>query len=65
MRCAYCKCCSYCFCFKAKIYDDDYMLKAIQFKQELFTLQFCRDIPWVIASGGAKGEVNIWDTCES
>jgi hypothetical protein len=28
-------------------------------------LQFCRDIPWVIAAGGSKGEVNVWDTCES
>lgn len=32
---------------------------------ELFTLQFCRDIPWVIATGGSKGELAIWDLSES
>ena len=32
---------------------------------ELFTLQFCQDIPWVVASGGSKGELAIWDLSES
>lgn len=32
---------------------------------ELFTMQFCQDIPWVLASGGSNGELAIWDTSES
>ena len=28
-------------------------------------MQFCQDIPWVIASGGSNGELAIWDTSES
>lgn len=28
---------------------------------ELFTLQFYKDIPWVLATGGAKGEMAVWD----
>lgn len=31
---------------------------------ELFTVQFYEDIPWVLAAGGQKGEVAIWDTEE-
>lgn len=31
---------------------------------ELFTVQFYEDIPWVLAAGGAKGELAIWDTEE-
>lgn len=29
---------------------------------ELFSVQFYEDIPWVLAAGGSKGEVAIWDT---
>jgi periodic tryptophan protein 1 len=29
---------------------------------ELFSVQFYDDIPWVVAAGGSKGEVAIWDT---
>jgi len=32
---------------------------------ELFSVQFYADIPWVLAAGGNKGEVAIWDTEES
>ena len=32
---------------------------------ELFTLQFCQDIPWVLACGGSKGEVAVWDVSEN
>ena len=32
---------------------------------ELFTMQFCRDIPWVLATGGSRGELAIWDLSES
>ena len=32
---------------------------------ELFSVQFYDDIPWVLAAGGSKGEVAIWDTEES
>ena len=32
---------------------------------ELFSMQFCQDIPWVLACGGSKGEIAIWDTSES
>ena len=32
---------------------------------ELFSVQFYQDIPWVVAAGGSKGEVAIWDTQES
>lgn len=28
-------------------------------------MNFCRDIPWVMASGGSKGEVAIWDCSEN
>ena len=31
---------------------------------ELFSLSFYKDIPWVLAAGGSKGEVAIWDTEE-
>lgn len=31
---------------------------------ELFSVQFYEDIPWVLAAGGAKGELAIWDTEE-
>ena len=32
---------------------------------ELFTLQFYKDIPWVLAAGGSKGELAIWDISEN
>ena len=32
---------------------------------ELFTMQFCQDIPWVLATGGSNGEMAIWDTSEN
>ena len=32
---------------------------------ELFSVQFYEDIPWVLAAGGSKGEVAIWDTEET
>lgn len=32
---------------------------------ELFSLQFYKDIPWVLAAGGSKGEVVVWDTEEN
>ena len=32
---------------------------------ELFSLSFYKDIPWVLASGGSRGEVAIWDTEEN
>ena len=32
---------------------------------ELFSMRFCDDIPWVLACGGSKGEIAIWDTSES
>ena len=32
---------------------------------ELFSVQFYDDIPWVLAAGGSKGEVAVWDTEES
>ena len=28
-------------------------------------MQFCQDIPWVLASGGSNGELAIWDTSEN
>lgn len=28
-------------------------------------MRFCQDIPWVLACGGAKGEIAIWDTSEN
>jgi len=32
---------------------------------ELFTLSFYKDIPWVLAAGGSKGEIAVWDTEEN
>jgi WD40 repeat protein len=32
---------------------------------ELFSLSFYKDIPWVLAAGGSRGEIAIWDTEES
>ena len=32
---------------------------------ELFTLQFYKDIPWVLAAGGSKGELAVWDIEEN
>lgn len=32
---------------------------------ELFTVSFYKDIPWVLAAGGSKGEIAVWDTEES
>jgi len=32
---------------------------------ELFTMQFCADIPWVLAAAGSNGELAIWDTSEN
>ncbi len=35
------------------------------FKQgELFTVQMYADIPWVLACGGSKGELAVWDSEE-
>ena len=31
---------------------------------DLFTVQMYADIPWVLACGGQKGELAIWDTEE-
>lgn len=32
---------------------------------ELFSLSFYKDIPWVLAAGGSKGEIAIWDISEN
>jgi len=32
---------------------------------ELFTVNYYQDIPWVLAAGGSKGELAIWDTEEN
>ncbi len=32
---------------------------------ELFSLSFYKDIPWVLAAGGSKGELVVWDTEEN
>lgn len=32
---------------------------------ELFSMQFCQDIPWVLAAGGSKGEIAVWDCSEN
>lgn len=32
---------------------------------ELFTMNFCRDIPWVLACAGSNGELAIWDVSEN
>jgi periodic tryptophan protein 1 len=32
---------------------------------ELFSMSFYKDIPWVLAAGGAKGALCIWDVEES
>lgn len=32
---------------------------------ELFSLSFYKDIPWVLAAGGSKGEIAVWDTEEN
>lgn len=32
---------------------------------ELFSLAFYKDIPWVLAAGGSKGEIAVWDTEEN
>jgi periodic tryptophan protein 1 len=32
---------------------------------ELFSLSFYKDIPWVLAAGGSKGELAVWDTEEN
>lgn len=32
---------------------------------ELFSVSFYKDIPWVLAAGGSKGEVAVWDTEEN
>jgi periodic tryptophan protein 1 len=43
--------------------------KLIHYKKmnmgELFSLSFYKDIPWVLAAGGSKGEVGVWDSEES
>ena len=31
---------------------------------DLFTVQMYKDIPWVLATGGSKGELAIWDVEE-
>ena len=32
---------------------------------ELFSVEFYSDIPYLLACGGSKGEVAIWDTEEN
>jgi len=32
---------------------------------ELFAMQFCQDIPWVLATGGSTGQMAIWDISEN
>jgi len=32
---------------------------------KLYSLQFYQDIPWVLAAGGSRGEVAIWDVEEN
>jgi periodic tryptophan protein 1 len=32
---------------------------------EIFTLSYYKDIPWVLAAGGSKGELAIWDSEEN
>lgn len=32
---------------------------------ELFSMSFYEDIPWVLAAGGSKGEVSVWDVEEN
>ena len=27
-------------------------------------MNFCNDIPWVLAAGGNNGEIAVWDTSE-
>ena len=43
--------------------------KLISYKKmgmgEMFSLSFYKDIPWVLAAGGSKGEVAVWDTEEN
>lgn len=31
----------------------------------MFSLSFYKDIPWVLAAGGSKGELAVWDTEEN
>ena len=28
-------------------------------------MNFCNDIPWVLAAGGNNGEIAVWDTSEN
>ena len=32
---------------------------------ELFAMQYCMDIPWVLATGGSTGQMAIWDISET
>ena len=32
---------------------------------DLFSMNFCNDIPWVLAAGGNNGEIAVWDTSEN
>jgi len=32
---------------------------------DLYSMQFCRDIPWILACGGNNGEIAVWDTSEN
>lgn len=32
---------------------------------ELFSLSYYKDIPWVLAAGGSKGEIAVWDSEEN
>lgn len=29
---------------------------------DLYSMNFCQDIPWVLACGGNNGEIAVWDT---
>lgn len=32
---------------------------------DLFAMQYCPDLPWVLATGGSTGQMAIWDTSEN
>lgn len=32
---------------------------------DLFSMQFCQDIPWVLSCGGNTGEIAVWDVSSS
>jgi len=32
---------------------------------DLYSMEFCQDIPWVLATGGSMGEIAVWDVSEN